>query len=48
MQNHPVIPALAGIQYLKTSPRSGQFLAVVVLRTKLLIDWIPASAGMTH
>jgi len=43
-----VIPAQAGIQCFKISPRSGQYLDVVVLRTNLLIDWIPACAGMTN
>jgi hypothetical protein len=43
-----VIPAQAGIQRVKGNPRSGQRLDVVVFCTSLLIDWIPACAGMTN
>ena len=47
--HHAVIPAKAGIQFIKQSPRSGQsrIYGVVSLRKSFLLARIPAFAGMT-
>jgi hypothetical protein len=46
LAQNPVIPAKAGIQ-LKNTPRSGQNFDSVPRSRGLLINWIPAFAGMT-
>jgi len=47
ISNHCVMPAQAGIQMIKNSPRKWDNTMVLSASQGILLAWIPACAGMT-